>query len=911
MSRIVKPHQPCKADGCGSSDAKAIYEDGSAFCFSCRKYTPPAGVAPPPSFTPDPKDDALYTRADSKILAVIENAACGPIASRKITAEVTSFFGVRVSYSPDRKDVKHAYPYDVHDGVPRAYKIREVADKQFKSVGKIKGLCGQHLFQPGGKRLVITEGEIDMLSVAQASLDHYKKIYPVISVRSATTVKADILAARDWIRSFNEVVICQDNDDPGKDATIEICKIIGYDKAKIATFGSLKDPNKVLMDKGSMALIQAIWDAQRYVPSGIITKDSLWDALCNYNEQTSIPYPPCVEGLNTKLKGMRKGEIDLFVSGTGCLGIDTPVLMFNGSLKAIQDIVVGDVLMGDDNTPRIVLELVRGTQEMFKVSISKNDFFTCNADHILSLKKSGTDGRYDCIDGDVVDVKLSDFVLYWSNRQKHFFKSFKSDAVQFDKKPLLVHPYILGVWLGDGYAAGARLSADYSSLAMIDKIVSLGQPVNKHNTKYSWGLKGNLQSELKELGLTNNKHIPEDYLTSSIEDRLELLAGLIDTDGNYSDSKNMYEFSQKDEEITDQFIRLCASLGFRTTKGKQKNNKFGNCFRVWVSGKGLECIPVALDRKRARPREQIKDALRYETNIDYIGIGDYYGFKLSGNQRFILGNFIVTHNSGKSTLFRELVLHLLSTTDDMIGIISLEESPAETARRLSGMYLKINTSEVDVPIHKLKEGFDAVFGSNRILLLDHQGSVNDSKLLDMIEYMALMGCGYIFLDHITLAVSEGANGLTGNEAVDSVMASLLSQVKRHNPWLGVISHLRKSPAGGKSFEEGIMPSLDDIKGSGSIKQICFQIIGFARNQVSEEPLDRSTVKFSVLKNRFSGLTGPACITYYDIHTGRYQAEIPSEVFEVETPFDIDKDDNEQLAIEQIAFEACYRDYYLE
>jgi twinkle protein len=227
------------------------------------------------------------------------------------------------------------------------------------------------------------------------------------------------------------------------------------------------------------------------------------------------------------------------------------------------------------------------------------------------------------------------------------------------------------------------------------------------------------------------------------------------------------------------------------------------------------------------------------------------------------------------------------------------------------MYLKINTSEVDVPIHKLKEGFDAVFGSNRILLLDHQGSVNDSKLLDMIEYMALMGCGYIFLDHITLAVSEGANGLTGNEAVDSVMASLLSQVKRHNPWLGVISHLRKSPAGGKSFEEGIMPSLDDIKGSGSIKQICFQIIGFARNQVSEEPLDRSTVRFSVLKNRFSGLTGPACITYYDIHTGRYQAEIPSEVFEVETPFDIDKDDNEQLAIEQIAFEACYRDYYLE
>jgi len=910
MSKITKPHQPCDNKGCNSSDAKAYYEDGSAFCFSCKTYTPPKGSAVT-EFIPSKEDTAIYGREKSKMLATIENAACGPILSRKISAEVTSFFGVRVSYTPDRKDIKHAYPYCVVDGVPQAYKIRDVALKHFSSVGKISGLCGQHLFQAGGKRVVLTEGEIDMLSVAQASLDHYKKIYPVVSLRSGAAFKEDILAARSWLRSFNEIVICQDNDDTGKKAVEEICKLLGYDKAKIATFGTCKDPNEVLVNRGPLSLIQAIWDAQPFVPSGIISKDKLWDALCNYNAVASVPYPACVGGLNEKAKGLRKGEIDLFVSGTGCLGIDTPVLMFNGSLKAVQDIVAGDVLMGDDNTPRIVLELVRGTQEMFKVSISKNDFFTCNADHILSLKKSGTDGRYDCVDGDVVDVKLSDFVLYWSNRQKHFFKSFKSDAVQFDKKPLLIHPYILGVWLGDGYAAGARLSADYSSLAMIDKIVSLGQPVNKHNTKYSWGLKGNLQSELKELGLMNNKHIPEDYLTSSIEDRLELLAGLIDTDGNYNDSKNMYEFSQKDEEITDQFIRLCASLGFRTTKGKQKNNKFGNCFRVWVSGKGLECIPVALDRKRARPRKQIRDALRYETNIDYIGIGDYYGFKLSGNQRFILGNFIVTHNSGKSTLFRELMLHLLATTTDMIGVISLEESPAETARRLSGMYLNVNTSEVDVPIESLKVGFDAVFGANRVMLLDHQGSVNDTKLMDMIEYMALAGCGYVFLDHITIAVSEGANGLTGNEAIDSVMATLLSLVKRHPVWLGVISHLRKSPSGGKAFEEGVMPGLDDIKGSGSIKQICFQIIAFARDQVNDDPLVRSTIKFSVLKNRFNGLTGSVAPTYYNLNTGRYTAQIPSESFDIIPTFDLDTDDEAQLAIEQIAFEAVYRDYYLE
>jgi twinkle protein len=164
-----------------------------------------------------------------------------------------------------------------------------------------------------------------------------------------------------------------------------------------------------------------------------------------------------------------------------------------------------------------------------------------------------------------------------------------------------------------------------------------------------------------------------------------------------------------------------------------------------------------------------------------------------------------------------------------------------------------------------------VFKDERLVLLDHQGSVSDASLVDKIEYMALMGCKYLVLDHITIAVSEGSNGLSGNEAVDKLMSDLLKLVKQHNVWLGLISHLRKSQ--GKSFEEGLLPSIDDIKGSGSIKQISFDIIAFARNLVAEEDYERNTIKLRVLKSRFTGNTGDAGTAVYDPKTTRLSAGV--------------------------------------
>lgn len=241
--------------------------------------------------------------------------------------------------------------------------------------------------------------------------------------------------------------------------------------------------------------------------------------------------------------------------------------------------------------------------------------------------------------------------------------------------------------------------------------------------------------------------------------------------------------------------------------------------------------------------------------------------KLEGIRHGEITLFTSGTGSGKSTVIKEIILDLLENTDEKVGLISLEESVGDTAEKLISMSLKKSIlGPPPISDEELREGFDKVFADERLVLLDHQGSVSDDSLLDKIEYMALMGCKYLVLDHITIAVSEGNGKLSGNEAVDKLMSDLLKIVKQNNVWLGLISHLRKSQ--GKSFEEGELPSIDDIKGSGSIKQISFDIIAFARNLIAEEEYERNTIKLRVLKSRFTGRTGDAGAASFNPKTSR-------------------------------------------
>ena len=268
--------------------------------------------------------------------------------------------------------------------------------------------------------------------------------------------------------------------------------------------------------------------------------------------------------------------------------------------------------------------------------------------------------------------------------------------------------------------------------------------------------------------------------------------------------------------------------------------------------------------------DQVWEQFQERQNVESVpypeclsGLND----KLKGMRHGEITLFTSGTGSGKSTVIKEIILDLLDKTEDKVGLISLEESIGDTADKFYKMHLR--TGE-HLDIAEAEKAHKEVFGDERLVLLDHQGSVGDSSLIEKIEQMALMGCKYLVLDHITIAVSEGTEGLSGNEAIDKIMSDLLKITKKHNVWLGLISHLRKA-LGSKSFEEGTLASIDDIKGSGSIKQISFDIVAFARNLVAVDEAEKNTINFRVLKSRFTGLTGDAGSAYYDKDTARLTA----------------------------------------
>ena len=247
---------------------------------------------------------------------------------------------------------------------------------------------------------------------------------------------------------------------------------------------------------------------------------------------------------------------------------------------------------------------------------------------------------------------------------------------------------------------------------------------------------------------------------------------------------------------------------------------------------------------------------------------------------------------GKSSFMKEDIYHLLTTTEEKIGMCFLEEDIGETVTSILSLHLKkrIGLPNVEFTEEEEKKAFDKTFGTGRLILLDHQGAVSDGSLINQIEYMAGIGCKYIYLDHITIAVSD-TQGSDANSAMDKMMNELLKLTKRRGIWLGVVSHLRKSGLGQKSFETGGRISEDDLKGSGSLKQISFQTIAISRHKTHKNEEKRNISRIFVLKDRRTGHTGPAGGYKFNTVTGRLE-DYDGVDFDNDDDYDINMEEDE-------------------
>ncbi len=410
-------------------------------------------------------------------------------------------------------------------------------------------------------------------------------------------------------------------------------------------------------------------------------------------------------------------NIGVIVGSSGCLGMGTKVLMYDGTYKEVENIIVGDVLMGPDSKPRNVLNLFRGEEQMYWVRQNKGIDYRVNENHILSLKNRSTKNIRETIDGkrviikhipcdenNITNISVKEFITK-SKNFKTVNKGYKSDILFFNDTPLTIDPYFLGLWLGDGDSD--RLSITNIDDEVINYIKDYASSLNMlltetfnndgigrflvHSGRIGKTKSNYLRNCFKDYNLLNNKHIPLNYLTSSNESRLELLAGLLDTDGSYDIKKNSFEITQKSDVLADNITQLVRSLGFYVSNTKSvrkiKTINFEGVYnRIHIYG-DLERIPTKIKRKQPNQSTRNSNWLVTGIKVEKDIVGDYYGFELDGDNLFLLEDLTVTHNSGKSTLLNSFGKEEEPKWHLDKAIVSHFESPDEAINLLTAVGL--------------------------------------------------------------------------------------------------------------------------------------------------------------------------------------------------------------------------------
>lgn len=289
-----------------------------------------------------------------------------------------------------------------------------------------------------------------------------------------------------------------------------------------------------------------------------------------------------------------------------CEAVGTPVRMYDGTIKKVEDVVVGDLLMGVDSKPRRVVATRRGHDSMmYRIDQSRGDSYTVNSRHICTLIEKDRNGSIATASKRIVDIDIPTLLSKTPNRVKERYRGFKV-AVQYPARPVEIEPYSFG-----------------------------------YNAR-------------------SNSRIPEQYLVNSEEVRLQVLAGLIDSDGNYW--QGGYHFSNTNYQLVCDVKNLADSLGFCTRMGGGTRycKALGRDYSSWcvtISGE-LDRIPVKIARKKVQTDWSSKTSHKDWGTIDgvhptvvsslkitSVGEGDYISITTDGDHRFVLGDGTVTHNS--------------------------------------------------------------------------------------------------------------------------------------------------------------------------------------------------------------------------------------------------------------------------
>lgn len=382
------------------------------------------------------------------------------------------------------------------------------------------------------------------------------------------------------------------------------------------------------------------------VPASKITKKNM------YESDVEI-----IEGLDTSIDWKNTednsydGEKLLFLAHDECYAPETLILMSDWTFKKIKDIKQGDEVFIEGGIKKTVVAKTEGNTDTYLIKQPYGEDYVVTENHRLVLNEYNK--------GEIV-LTAKEYFNSSKYRKQHITRVV-SKGIESEDVFQGIPPYLLGLWLGDGRKKAFTILVNKEEepellhyLGMIAQMKNIPFELKKSDCPkiVEFAFKGINQS-LRDIGVYNNKHVPEQYMKSSIETRLQLLAGLIDSDGYSNKKKNIIEFGMSKKHIIESIRFIALSCGLSCSNVKHRKSNYNtDTYKVSISG-NLSMIPIITKKKSFDGYVPKTRGRRNKVSIEYIGKGDYVGIQVNGNndneRKLILSDFTLSLNSGKWT----------------------------------------------------------------------------------------------------------------------------------------------------------------------------------------------------------------------------------------------------------------------
>ena len=456
-------------------------------------------------------------------------------------------------------------------------------------------------------------------------------------------------------------------------------------------------------------------------------EDGLTNVFSNLDdvldEDYRHPIPMGIPGIDRLLKGgLAKGEIGVVLAPTGVgksLGISEPVLTPKG-WKTMGDIKVGDKVIGSDGKEQYVLGVYpQGIRPIYKVQFTDGTFVNCDQEHLWSVNTLNMRTSKTRVNGIVVNkpnngykvVKTSDMMNDIKKRGRYNYRLPVVNPIDFDYQDVSIDPYLLGLLLGDGSIcdSGIRITTKddelFDSIKHLDEHSSFNEYYRTETKSVkSINLKNQIKERLKFYDLmnkkSNNKFIPKEYLYNSLEVRVSLLQGLMDTDG-YVDKKGTVQFTTISEQLCSDVRELVLSLGGTvrintkiptyTYNGEKKEGQLAYIISMSFAN---DIVPFKLLRKISRyyKREKYVEQ-KYVKSITYSHDEEAACIKVSNPDcLYVTRDYVLTHNT---TLMTKITNHAFNLGYNVLQLF-FEDNPKIIQRKHLTLWTKIHPDELTI-----------------------------------------------------------------------------------------------------------------------------------------------------------------------------------------------------------------------